>query len=135
MLFKRHSRKRLQSKDVESLLQSCIQAECLFFKNPTIHLGQLQEYYIDGSELKIAINLIPTPGLEYSIPSMFLSTTFEDLSLQPAHIVSYEQGWHLFFSSELIREIRQIASGNQYQEEKLFSIMDNLLNYLASETG
>ena len=133
MLFKRHFRKRLETRDLESMLQPFMQAECLFFKNPTICLGQLQEYYFNGSELKITINSIPAPGLDDSQPSILISSTLEDLALQPSHLISYEQGWHLFFSSELIRQVRQTASESQYQEDKLFSIMDNLLNYLAKE--
>lgn len=133
MLFKRHSAKNLNKKALRGLLESRNQEKCVFFQNPIICFGQLQNYFVDDLGLELTINPISVPGLEHSQESILLSSALEDLALLPAHLISYEQGWHLFFKSEFIEEIRQTAMENEFREDKLLQIMESLLNYLAKE--
>ena len=133
MLFKGHSRKNLDKKQLKGLLESRIEEKCIFFQKPMVCFGKLHNYLIDESGLEISLKSIPIPGLDHPQESILLSSTLEDLALLPAHLISYEQGWHLFFKSEFIEEIRQKAIENEFREDKLFQIMESLLNYLAKE--
>lgn len=133
MLFRRHSRKNLDKNELKRVLESWIQEKCIFFQKPLICFGELQNYIIDDTNLEISLNSMPIPGLENPRESFLLSSAWEDLALLPAHLISYDQGWHLFFESELIEEIQQTAIENESRQARLLKIMEILLNYLAKE--
>jgi len=133
MLFKRNSKKKLDKKKLDKLLHAQLAGNCIFFKNPIICFGQLQDYQVDDSGIEINLTSIPTPGLEPPQESLLLSSSLDDLAVSPLHLLSYEQGWHLFFKSELIEEIRNTAAQHEHQDDKLLQVTDILLNYVAEE--
>ena len=128
MLFRRHSKKRLHKNELKGLLESQVHKNCIFFQKPIVCFGQLQNYIMDNSSLEITLNTMPIHGLEHPGQVISLSSSWEDLTLLSAHIISYDQGWHLFFETDLIEEIRQKATENESRQDKLLKIMETLFN-------
>ncbi|UCF65602.1 MAG: hypothetical protein JSW33_07140 [bacterium] len=133
MIFKRHSKKKTDKKKLDKLLHSQLAANCIFFKNPIVCFGQLEDFQVDETGIEISITSIPTPGLETPQESLKLSSNLDDLAFSPLHLLSYDRGWHLFFKAELIEKVRNTAAQYEQQEDKLLQMTDILLNYVAEE--
>jgi len=133
MLFRRHSKKKLHKNELNGILESQVHKNCILFQKPIVCFGQLQNYTMDDSSLKIHLNTLPIHGLEHPGQVILLSSSWEDLALLSAHIICYDQGWHLFFETSLVEEIRQTAIENESRQDKLLKVMETLCNYLARE--
>ena len=133
MIFRRHSKKKLHKIELRSILETQVNKNCIFFQKPIVCFGQLQNYILDDLSLEITLNAMPIHGLEHPEEVVSLSSSWEDLTLLSDHIISYDQGWHLFFETSLIEEIRQKTTENESRQDKLLKVMETICNYLARE--
>jgi hypothetical protein len=132
MIFHKPNPRKYNPKEVTAQLSVLKNQSCIYFKNPSICLGQLGEYTLDKTGLELTLYCQRATGLDQFSPQMDLYCSLEDFSITRKHLVCYDDGWHLFFDENLVEEILSIAGKNDENDDRLLEIMDLILGFLVN---
>jgi hypothetical protein len=130
MFVKKESSKNLTKEQMAELLHSRVGERCIYFDKATILHGLVKEYWKDDSGIFLALENLPSAGLESPPQRLNLSCGWEDFFMTPNHFHAYQPGWHLFFHPQLIEKVLQTAAENTTNpnfNERFVNVMDAIL--------